>query len=71
MQDPQTRALLKEIRKFLKESKMAPSYFGAQAARQSGLIDRLEAGGTVTLKIAERVHSFMAKRRAKNVEATE
>jgi hypothetical protein len=53
--------LLADIKAFLKKSGMTESYFGMRAARNSALVPRLEAGGTVTLKTAERVKNFMER----------
>lgn len=55
--------LLIEIRKFLAETGMGPSYFGKQAVGNSELVERLEEGRTVTLVTAEKVRAFMAERR--------
>lgn len=56
--------LLREIRKFLRETRMGPSYFGKVAAGNSELVGRLTAGKTVTLRTAEKARSFMAQRRS-------
>ena len=56
--------LLTEIRVFLAETGMKPSYFGKAAAGNSELVGRLEAGRTVTLQTVAAVHDFIAKRRA-------
>lgn len=69
MQDFETRALHTEIRDFLKESGMAPSYFGQLAAGNSSLVKKLEAGRTVTLPTARRIRDFMAARRAQREAA--
>lgn len=59
----QTVVLREEIRAFLAETGMKPSYFGKIAAGNSEVVARLEAGKTVTLPTAERLRAFMAKRR--------
>jgi hypothetical protein len=55
----ETRALLAEIQAFLNRTGMKPSYFGKQAAGNSEIVARLEAGGTVTLRTAERIRKFI------------
>jgi hypothetical protein len=56
--------LLTEIRSFLAESGMGPSYFGRLAVGNSELVNRLEQGKTITLVTAERIREFIAERRA-------
>ena len=55
---------LTEIRAFLKQTGMGPSYFGKASCGNSELVERLEKGKTVTLVTAERVRGFMRDRRA-------
>lgn len=55
--------LLREIRAFLRETRMGPTYFGKVAAGNSELVSRLKAGKTITLRTAERARKFMAERR--------
>jgi hypothetical protein len=55
--------LRQEVRDFLAESKMSPGYFGLQAVKNGRLVERLEEGKTITLKSAERIRTFIAKRR--------
>ncbi len=62
--------LLTEIRLFLKETGMGPSYFGRTACGNTELVSRLESGKTVTLVTAERVRGFIAERQA-SLEAAE
>lgn len=62
--------LLDEIRAFLAETGMGPSYFGRIATGNSELVARLEAGKDVTLSTAEAVRAFIAKRRAGNPPQT-
>lgn len=58
--------LLREIRKFLKQTGMGPSYFGKAATGNSELVARLEGGKTITLRTAVKARSFMeARRRAR------
>lgn len=57
-------ALLREIRSFLAESRMSPTYFGKAAVGNSEMVGRLEAGKTVTLRTAEKARRFIASRRA-------
>jgi hypothetical protein len=54
--------LLAEIRSFIARTNMGPTYFGKAACNNSEIIARLERGGTVTLKTAERVRAFIAER---------
>lgn len=54
---------LTEIRTFLNQTGMGPSYFGKASCGNSELVERLEKGKTVTLVTAERVRSFMRERR--------
>lgn len=56
--------LLKEIRAFLRSTRMGKSYFGKLAVGNSELVVRLEEGKTVTLRTAEKVRTFMAERMA-------
>lgn len=64
-----TSDLLTEIHAFLADTGMGRSYFGKVACGNSELIDRLEAGKTVTLATAEKVRAFIGRRR--NDEAAE
>lgn len=56
-------ALIDEIRVFLGQTGMGASYFGKAACGNSELVERLEAGKTVTLVTAEKVRAFMQRRR--------
>lgn len=56
-----TSDLRAEVRDFLKKSGMGPTYFGQVAAGNTRLVERLEAGRTVTLETAERVRKFIAE----------
>lgn len=55
--------LLGEIRTFLSETGMGPSYFGKAACGNSEVVGRLEAGRTVTLATAEKIRDFIRDRR--------
>jgi hypothetical protein len=70
MVDDANKQLLEEIRQFLKETGMGPSYFGKAAAGNSEVVARLKAGKSVTLSTANKVRAFMQARRA-NREAAE
>ncbi len=56
--------LLTDIRAFLADTGMSPSYFGKAACGNSELIGRLEDGKTVTLVTAEKVRSFISERKS-------
>ena len=60
-----SQELITEIKGFLAETGMAPSYFGKVAVGNSELVKRLERGSTITLKTAARLRAYMADRRAK------
>lgn len=55
--------LLSEIREFLVETKMGPSYFGKAACGNSELVTRLESGRRVWPDTEEKVRAFIAERR--------
>ena len=55
--------MLTDIHGFLAETGMGKSYFGKAACGNSELVDRLEAGKTITLATAEKVRGFMERRR--------
>jgi hypothetical protein len=59
-----SRALLREIKTFCREVGISHTYFGKLACNNSELVERLEAGGTVTLATAEKVRAFIAAERA-------
>lgn len=56
------KQLLDEIKQFLARTAMGPSYFGDLACGNTELVRRLEAGGSVTLRTAEKIRAFMAAR---------
>jgi hypothetical protein len=55
-----SQQLLKEIRAFCRASGMAESTFGQKAVHDWKLAERLESGGSVTLKTAERIRKFIS-----------
>lgn len=55
---------LRDIRKFLEETGMAPSYFGKKAGSHSELVRNLEAGRPCLNSTEARVRKYMAERRA-------
>ncbi|HET7413420.1 MAG TPA: hypothetical protein VFJ18_12250 [Pararhizobium sp.] len=55
--------LISDIRDFLSETGMGPSYFGKAACGNSEVVSRLESGRTITLETAEKIRVFMAERR--------
>lgn len=55
-----TDQLLGDIEAFLARHRMAPSTFGARAVNDGKLIERLRAGGTVSLKKADEIRKFIA-----------
>jgi hypothetical protein len=61
--------LISDIRKFLSETGMGPSYFGKAACGNSEVVGRLESGRTITLETAERIRAFMAERRTRPAPA--
>ncbi len=64
--------LLTDIRVFLTETGMGPSYFGKAACGNSELVERLEGGRTITLATADKVRAFMTdRRRASSAQAAE
>lgn len=54
-------ALRNEIRDFLKKTGMAPSTFGKLAVNNSKLVERIEAGGSVTVPLLARIRKFIAE----------
>jgi hypothetical protein len=61
--------LLTEIRDFLESSRMAASYFGKLACNDSSVISRLENGGTVTLRTAVRIKTFISEYQSKKASS--
>jgi len=57
--------LLSDIRSFLDETGMGPSYFGKVACGNSELVERLEGGRRIWPDTEEKVRAFMAERLAK------
>jgi hypothetical protein len=60
----QRATLLSEITAFIAERGMASSTFGRLAVNDGKFVARIEAGGDVTSRTAERVRGFMAAQRA-------
>ena len=52
--------LLAEIQRFLKRTGMAETTFGQKATNNWRLVERLQAGGSVTLTAADRIRAFIA-----------
>lgn len=71
MGDMIERDLLSDIKDFLSETGMKPSYFGKKACGNSELVARLEAGCTVTLATARKVRDFIRIRREAGRELAE
>lgn len=51
--------LLAAIKRFLAETGMSQTTFGQESIGERGLVVRLEAGRSVTLKTADRIRAFM------------
>lgn len=54
--------LLAEINAFLKISGMAATTFGKVAAGNSQIVERMVAGGSVTLRTADRIRNFIRRK---------
>jgi hypothetical protein len=52
--------ILSEIEAFLTREGMAPTAFGLAAMRDKGFVNRLRAGGNITVTTADRLRNFMA-----------
>ena len=63
--------LLSEIRSFLAQTGMGPSYFGKASCGNSELVERLESGRRVWPETADKVRSFMAERTKRDASETE
>tara|TARA_R110000868_G_C10761952_1_gene753970 strand:+ start:83 stop:295 length:213 start_codon:yes stop_codon:yes gene_type:complete len=63
--------LLSEIRSFLAQTNMGPSYFGKASCGNSELVERLETGRRVWPETADRVRAFMAERMKRAPSNTE
>jgi hypothetical protein len=63
--------LLSEIRSFLAQTNMGPSYFGKASCGNSELVERLEAGGRIWPETADKVRAFMAERMSRDASQTE
>jgi len=68
-----SQKLLTEIREFLEETRMGPSYFGKVAVGNSELVKRLEEGRSILTNTEARARAFMRTARksskAKHTEA--
>jgi hypothetical protein len=53
------KQLLREIRAFCKAARIAETTFGQRAVHEWRLVERLEAGRSITLTTAERVRNFI------------
>jgi hypothetical protein len=53
-------SLLEDIERFLKASKLSATAFGEQVMNDRHLVKRLRQGGSVTLKTADKIRSFIA-----------
>lgn len=51
--------LLREIRSFCKAVGMAETTFGQKAVHEWTVVERLEAGRTITLATADRIRKFI------------
>lgn len=58
-----TNALLPDIKLFLEETGMGPSYFGKAACGNSEVVDRLESGGRVWPETETKIRAFMLVQR--------
>ncbi len=54
-----TEKLIKRIRRFLRRHPMTESMFGRNAVNDGKLLSRLEAGGDVSLRTANRILLYM------------
>jgi hypothetical protein len=63
--------LIARIEAFIERTDgMTPTRFGLDAVGEGGFINRLKAGRSVSLKLANRVLAFMAQREAEIAEAS-
>jgi hypothetical protein len=60
MQTGDSADLLTEIDGFLARTRMAESTFGQKAIKNSKLLARMRAGGTITLTTARKLRDFIA-----------
>ena len=51
--------ILALIQSFLKESGMAETTFGAKAVNDGKFVSRIQSGGGMTLKTAEKIREFI------------
>jgi predicted Ser/Thr protein kinase len=57
------KSLLEEIEAFLELSTLSPTAFGEKAMNDRHLVRRLRDGGSVTLKTADKLRTFMEAQR--------
>ena len=65
------KKLLREIKAFLRATKMSPGAFGKRSVQNSRLVRKLEEGGTISIDVADRVVSYMQAELAKRLEDKE
>ncbi len=53
--------IISDIREFCRQQNIAESTFGQRAVHDWRLIERLEAGKTITLRTAERIRQYIAE----------
>lgn len=66
-----TQTLLSEIEAFLSRTGMEASTFGQKAVHDWRQVERLRAGGSVSLRKAERLRTYMEQHRARGAESSE
>ena len=62
-----TAALLKQIKAFLAATRMSPTYFGKKCCGNAELVRRLEEGGDITLRTADRVRQFINEGKGRRI----
>ena len=55
--------LLREIRTFLKKTKMSPTTFGQRAAGNTYIVERLKEGRQISIDTLDRIRAYIAKER--------
>jgi len=60
--------LLSEIDAFTSAAQIAPATFGTRAVNDGKFVDRIRAGGNLTVATIDRVRSYMAAERKKHPE---
>lgn len=66
-----TQTLLSEIEAFLSRTGMEASTFGQKAVHDWRQVERLRAGGSVSLRKAERLRAYMERHRTENAAPNE